>query len=120
MQATHINPFVEAVYELFETKLHGRVERGSIGVTGGNGPGDVLAIIGISGLRRGTVSIGFPTPTALAVVGRLLGSPVGQMDEAVSNGVAEIVTIVAGSAKGKLNAESDPTAGLECADGGLR
>lgn len=107
MQAKHTNPFIEAVYELFETMLQGKVERGPIGVTdGGARPSDVLAIIGISGPTRGTVSIGFPTRTALAVVGRILGSPVEQLDDTVSDGVAEVVNIVAGSAKAKLNAGS--------------
>jgi chemotaxis protein CheX len=108
MQARHINPFIEAVYELFQTMLASKVERGPIGVTAGEArPSDILAIIGISGPTRGTVSIGFPAHTALAIVGRILGTPVEQLDDTVSDGVAEVVNIVAGSAKAKLNAGND-------------
>jgi len=105
MQARHINPFIESVYELFQTMLQGTVERGPIGVTdGGATPGDILAIIGISGPTRGTVSIGFPEPTALAIVGKILGTPCTKLDDTVSDGVAEVVNMVAGSAKARLNA----------------
>ena len=108
MQARHINPFIESVYELFQTMLKGIVERGPIGVTdGGAQPSDMLAIIGISGPTRGTVSIGFPEATALAIVGRILGMPVDKLDDTVSDGVAEVVNMVAGSAKAKLNAGAD-------------
>jgi chemotaxis protein CheX len=104
MQAKHINPFIEAVYELFRTMLNGTVERGPVGVTvEDTQPKDIMAIIGISGPTRGTVSLGFPARTALAIVGRILSMPVEQLDETVCDGVAEIVNIVAGSAKAKLN-----------------
>ena len=105
MRAEHINPFIEAVYELFTTMLQGKVERGAIGVaTGDAHPKDIMAIIGISGPTRGTVALGFPAQTALAMVGRILGMPVTEIDETLSDGVAEIVNMVAGSAKAKLNA----------------
>ena len=108
MQARHINPFIEAVYELFQTMLKSKVERGQIGVTdGGARPSDIMAIIGISGPTRGTVSLGLPTPTALAVVGRILGMQVDQIDDTVSDGVAEVVNMIAGSAKAKLNSGNE-------------
>ena len=105
MRAEHINPFIEAVYELFQTMLQGKVERGAIGVSSGDAkPKDIMAIIGISGPTRGTVALGFPAQTALAMVGRILGMQVTEIDETVSDGVAEVVNMVAGSAKAKLNA----------------
>ena len=108
MRAEHINPFIESVYELFNTMLQGKVERGPIGVSSGNtAPPDIMAIVGISGPTRGTLSIGFPAGTALSMVGRILGAPVALIDETVSDGVAEIANIVAGSAKAKLNTNAD-------------
>jgi len=108
MRAEHINPFIESVYELFNTMLQGKVERGPIGVSSGNdSTRDIMAIIGISGPTRGTIALGFPALTALSMVGRILGAPVQAIDETVSDGVAEIVNIVAGSAKAKLNTNAD-------------
>ncbi len=103
MKVENINPFIEAVYELFQTMLEGEVSRGEIGVcAGGNNPRDIMALIGMSGPTRGTVALSFPTATALAMVSKLLGTHVTIIDETVSDGIAELVNIVAGSAKAKL------------------
>ncbi|MCL4693933.1 MAG: chemotaxis protein CheX [Candidatus Hydrogenedentes bacterium] len=103
MKVEHINPFIEAVYDLFQTMLEGKVSRGEIGVCAGSkNPRDIMAIIGMSGPTRGTVALSFPTTTALAMVGKLLGQNVTIIDETVSDGIAELVNIVAGSAKAKL------------------
>jgi chemotaxis protein CheX len=103
MKVEHINPFIEAVYELFHTMLQGEVSRGEIGVCAGSkNPRDIMALIGMSGPTRGTVALSFPTSTALAMVGKLLDTHVTIIDETVSDGIAELVNIVAGSAKAKL------------------
>jgi len=103
MKVEYVNPFIESVFELFQTMLAAEVKRGEIGVSKGEGnPRDVMALIGLSGPARGTVSLAFPTATALAMVGQILGIEVTSVDETVSDGIAEIVNIVAGSAKAKL------------------
>ena len=108
MNVEYINPFIESVYELFQTMLSAEVKRGEIGVSKGEGnPRDVMALIGLSGPARGTVSLAFPTATALAMVGRILSIEVKTVDETVSDGIAEIVNIVAGSAKAKLYQEGE-------------
>jgi len=106
MKVEYINPFIESVFELFQTMLAAEVKRGEIGVSKGEGnPHDVMALIGLSGPARGTVSLAFPTATALTMVGQILGIEVTSVDETVSDGIAEIVNIVAGSAKAKLSQE---------------
>lgn len=108
MKVEHINPFIEAVYDLFQTMLEGKVSRGEIGVCAGSrNPRDIMAIIGMSGPTRGTVALSFPTSTALAMVSKLLGTNVTIIDETVSDGIAELVNIVAGSAKAKLVKEDE-------------
>ncbi len=103
MKVEYINPFIESVYELFSTMLGSKVERGQIGIsTGANNPRDIMAIIGLSGPARGSVALSFPTQTALNMVGKLLGIETRIIDETVSDGVAEIVNIVAGNAKAKM------------------
>ena len=107
MKIEHINPFIESVYDLFETMLGAEVERGELGVTGGaSNPRDILALIGLSGDVRGTVAVALPTNTALALVSQILGTDVRVVDETVSDGVAEIVNIIAGGAKAKLTQEN--------------
>ena len=103
MKVEYINPFIESVHDLFSTMLNAEIERGEIGVTSASGnPRDIMALIGLSGPARGTVALSFPTNTALAMVGRILGVETRVVDDTVSDGVAEIVNIVAGAAKAKL------------------
>lgn len=103
MDVSYINPFIESVNELFSTMLEANISRGTIGVSRGAGnPRDIVAIIGLSGPARGTVALSFPTATALSLVNKLLGLDTHIVDENISDGVAELVNIVAGSAKAKL------------------
>lgn len=103
MQAELINPFIESVQEIFRTMLTSKAKRGKISVSrDSKGPGEVLALIGISGESKGTVAVSFPTDTALQVVGRITGIKFEGVNETVIDGVAEIVNIIAGGAKAKL------------------
>lgn len=104
VKVEHINPFVESVYELFTTMLSAKVERGELTLVGKSAtPLGIMGIIGISGETRGVVMVGFPESTALAAVSHLLGTEIAEMDETVSDGIAEIVNMIAGNAKSKLS-----------------
>lgn len=104
MKVEYINPFIESVYELFSKMLSAKAVRGEVGLSRGNGnPRDIMALIGLSGQARGTVALTFPTATALAMASRLIGMDIHVVDETVSDAVAELVNIVAGAAKAKLN-----------------
>lgn len=104
MKVEYINPFIESVMEVFNTMLSAQVKRGQVGISksASSSARDIMALIGLSGPARGTVALSFPTKTALSLVSRLLGSETHVVDDTVSDGVAEIVNMVAGSAKAKL------------------
>jgi chemotaxis protein CheX len=105
MKVEWINPFIESVYSLCSRMLSCSVERGELGIArqrGGVG-GDITALIGLSGPARGTVALSFPLPTAHAMVARLLSLSPEDVNDSVADGVAELVNIVAGSAKAKLS-----------------
>jgi chemotaxis protein CheX len=110
MKVEYINPFIESVMEVFGTMLGTEVTRGDIGVSKktSSNPRDIMALIGLSGQARGTVALSFPTETALALVSSLMGTEMRVVDDTVSDGVAEIVNMVAGSAKAKLGADDGP------------
>jgi chemotaxis protein CheX len=105
MKTTWINPFVESVYSLCSTMLNCGVERGQLGLSPAESAtgGDITGLIGLSGMAHGMVALSFPTTTARAMVGRLLSLGDGEVDDSVSDGVAELVNIVAGSAKAKFS-----------------
>lgn len=103
MRIEYINPFVSGVYKLFETMIGCPVERGDLALADASEvAGEITAIIGLSGPARGTVALSFPKKTAHALVGKLLQLDEAAVEENVSDGVAEIVNIVAGSAKAKF------------------
>lgn len=105
MKVEWINPFIESVYSLCSRMLSCSVERGELGIAKqkSSGGGDITALIGLSGPARGTVALSFPLLTAHAMVARLLSLSADEVKDSVGDGVAELVNIVAGSAKAKFS-----------------
>lgn len=103
MKVEMINPFVESVDGLFETMLDTSLTRGEISATDTPSVArEITALIGLSGLVRGTVAMAFPSNTAIALVNRLLETDSRIIDDMVTDGISEFVNIVAGSAKAKF------------------
>jgi len=106
MKVEYINPFIESVQEVLSTMLGCKAERGEVGLAGDpGGTREVTALIGLSGVARGTVVLSFPITTALRMVSRLTGVDIRIPDETVSDGVAELVNMVAGGAKARFYRE---------------
>jgi len=108
MKAEYINPFIESVHELFSTMLGCSVKRENLELAASPTKTlsqEIVAIIGLNGEARGTVTITFPEDTALAMASCLLGEEKKKLDESVSDTVAEIVNIITGGAKAKLSSE---------------
>jgi len=108
MKVEYINPFIESVVEVFSTMLDTDAVRGDVGVSraAASNPRDIMALIGLSGDARGTVALSFPTATAVAVVSKLLDINTKTVDDTVCDAIAEIVNMVAGSAKAKLTGDA--------------
>ena len=106
MKVEYINPFIEATYDLFSTMLASKAVRGNVAVAKDQpNPQEMMGLIGLSGRARGMVALAFPTETALAMVNRLLSSDLQAPDDTVSDAIAEMVNIVAGGAKAKMNVD---------------
>lgn len=108
MNVAYINPFVEAVDNVFRTMIDTPTTRKSVRMSSENGTGLCLtAIIGITGEASGVVVLRFPPSTALATASKMLGMTL--TDSAapeVTDAIAEVANMVAGSAKAKF--EHDP------------
>ena len=68
-----------------------------------------MALIGLSGTVKGTVALSFPVETSLQVAGRMLMTEVAEVDESVSDAIAEVVNIVAGGAKAMISEQVGTT-----------
>jgi len=108
MKVEYINPFIESTYELFSTMLSSKAVRGDVGLAKPDAnPRDIMSLIGISGRARGMVALAFPVNTALNMVNRLLGTEIRAVDDTVSDAIAEMVNIVAGGAKARMNKDNE-------------
>lgn len=108
MKAELVNPFIESVQDIFSTMLTSEARRGKVGVSEGeNNIGDLVALIGISGRATGNVALSLPTTTALNIVGKLMMTEYTALDDEVIDGVAELVNMVGGGAKAKMNTGGD-------------
>lgn len=103
MNAETINPFIESVTEVFDNMLECQLSTGDARVaTPKPGVPDVIGMIGLSGTAKAVVALRVPVKTALAVVGKMVGTTFKSVDASIIDGIAELVNIVAGNAKSKL------------------
>ncbi|MDX9975827.1 MAG: chemotaxis protein CheX, partial [FCB group bacterium] len=107
MKTEYIAPFVDSVKDFFSTMLgcacteYEAQDEAEVK--------EIASIIGLGGPARGIVALLFTKRAALNISSRLLGTEVTVVDETVSDVVAEVANIVAGSAKSKLSAATGST-----------
>lgn len=102
IKAEHVNPFIKATLETFETMADLKLVPGKLKVKDRKDPAyDVSGIIGIGGGAKGTVALCFPRLTALAVVRAFIGEKVVTTNKMV-DAIGELANIVAGAAKRDL------------------
>jgi chemotaxis protein CheX len=103
VKVEHINPFVTATVETFQTMMKTKVVPGKIVLIKGAAlRHDISGIIGLSGGARGTITLSFPKITALKAVSAFIGEKIVTMDEVVKDAIGELANIVAGAAKRDL------------------
>lgn len=104
MKAENINPFIESVGDVFSNMLDCSVEMGNPAVAGEDDKAtpDIIGVIGLSGTAQGIVALKLPVKTALAIVGKMVGTDFKGVDSSIIDGVGELVNIVAGSAKARF------------------
>jgi chemotaxis protein CheX len=110
VRAEFINPFIESVYNLFQTLMNCEVKREEISLIRSLHPTlDIVGLIGLSGNIRGIVAMAFPVKTALAMVSRIYETEYVVVDSMVIDAVSEFVNVMAGGAQAILNEQmNDP------------
>jgi chemotaxis protein CheX len=113
VDVSYINPFIEAVDSVFNTMLDVKPQRNGLKVSDGVAKGQLItSLVGLSGKVSGVVALRFPPATALQLAGRMLGTAMTAINDEVADAVAELVNMVAGSAKAKFNHDPPLELGL--------
>ena len=113
MDVRLINPFLESVINVYTTMLHVTPHRSGLHMAqGGASPNSLVALIGMDGPAQGAVALHLPQTTALATVNHWLGMSMTEIDATVSDGIAELVNIIAGQAKTSFSEKLGSTVSL--------
>ncbi len=103
MNVDYINPFLTATISVFDTMLQCKLNRGSPYLkNGAQSKHEVSGVIGLSGKAQGTVVLGLSREAALSAAEVLLQERPAEINGDVTDAVGELVNIIAGSAKAKM------------------
>jgi chemotaxis protein CheX len=98
-RAEHLEPFLVGAREVLHAELGVAVERGALRLeAGSHTTQDVTAIVGITGQLNGLAVYGMSRATALAVLGKLMGAPVADLDDLALSGIGELGNVITGRA----------------------
>ena len=105
MDVKLVNPFIEATLHVLSSLAFTKAKAGQPFLKKDSiASGDVSGIVGLSGEARGTISVSFSEESILAIVGNMFGEPVKEINDEVKDAVGEILNIVSGQARQKLEA----------------
>jgi chemotaxis protein CheX len=100
MKVEFVNPFLTATAETFRTMLNVTIQVGQPALKNDAvHTYDISGVIGLTGDAQGVIAMSFPGKVAMQVVSDLIGSPITEIGPDLTDGIGEIVNIVAGNAK---------------------
>jgi chemotaxis protein CheX len=103
MNVAYVNPFISSTLETFKTMMKIDVVPQKPALKKNGDPMyDVSGIIGLSGNAQGSISLSFPKIVALKAVSAMIGSEIKIIGPEITDGIGEIVNIIAGNAKQNL------------------
>jgi len=103
MDVSLVNPFIEATLHVLSSLAFTKANAGKPYLKKDSiAKGDVSGIVGLSGEARGTISVSFSEDSILAIVSNMFGEPVKEINDEVKDAVGEILNIVSGQARQKL------------------
>ena len=96
-------PFVQAAKHVLSTMAMLDPTPGKPYVKKNNSAaGDVSAIVGLTGDKRGSISLSFSKKCAVAIVNNMLGDDVGDIMQDAKDAVGEITNMISGQARAGL------------------
>ncbi|MDY0163383.1 chemotaxis protein CheX [Desulfobotulus sp.] len=103
MDATLINPFINATINVLETMAFVKSKPGKPFLKKEDvARGDVTGIIGLTGAANGTIAVTFDEGSILKVVSNMFGEPMTELNSEVADAVGEITNMISGQARREL------------------
>ncbi|NPV81751.1 MAG: chemotaxis protein CheX [Firmicutes bacterium] len=103
MKAQFINPFVSAAYQVLETEVGAKIERGRLALQESRFTGhDITVLIGVTGQLRGIVMYSMNEGTARSLIEVMLGQSVEEFDSLAESGIGELGNVITGLAGSEL------------------
>jgi chemotaxis protein CheX len=100
MDVSYVNPFVVSTIETLKKMLNIDSKAGKLALKDSAMHSyDVTGVIGLTGEAAGSICLSFPQDVAFKAVSALLGIQVNMIGDEVTDGIGELVNIVAGNAK---------------------
>jgi chemotaxis protein CheX len=100
MDVSYVNPFVVSTIETLQKMLNIESKAGRLSLKDTSTHCfDVTGVIGLTGEAAGSICLSFPQDVAFKAVSALLGMQVTMMGDEITDGIGELVNIVAGNAK---------------------
>lgn len=105
MDVKLVNPFIDATIHVLSSLAFTEAHVGKPYLKKDSlAQGDVSGIVGLSGEARGTISVSFSRKCILTIVSRMLGEDIAEINDEVRDAVGEILNIVSGHGRQKLQA----------------
>lgn len=99
MSVQVVNRYAQSALNVISKETGMPVSRGSDIVEGNPyTTEDVTAVIGVSGMLRGSIYLSMSEPTALKLISSIIGQDVDELDDLGQSGIAEIANVIAGAA----------------------
>ena len=106
MDVQMINPFIEATMKVLETMASTKAKAQKAYVKKDKkATGDVSGIIGITGEAMGTISVSFSASSILAIVSKMFGEEMSEINDDIGDAVGELTNMISGQARQQLEAE---------------
>jgi len=103
MDVTLVNPFIEATLHVLSSIAFTKATAGKPYLKkDAIAKGDISGVVGLSGEARGTLSVSFSKTSILSIVSKMFGEPIEDINDEVRDAVGEILNIVSGLARQKL------------------
>lgn len=105
MDASMINPFINATLNVLETMAFIKSVPGNPYLKKDDvAIGDLTGIIGLTGETNGTVAITFDEGSILKIVSNMFGEDMSELNHEIADAVGEITNMIAGQARRDLEA----------------